>query len=254
MKRMFFGIEVHAKWPESFPPGRILDENCRHLTLAFLGDRDISELKNPPLLNYKVGLVGVLDKCLFLPKRHPHVVCYDVKWLEKAEKFEEYRSTLNNWLKFEEKEKFLPHVTICRAPKAIKEWKDTFSPMPFMATHLHLFESLGNSKYQPLWTCKVKPPFEELEHTADIAFRIHGETLHELHRHAHVAMAFKFPLLLNYVTWQEPKSLDDIIFDLNETITKIDMDIGCPFKAVSYHGDIIKEPDGTLKWEMIIDV
>jgi hypothetical protein len=40
---------------------------------------------------------------------------------------------------------------------------------------------------------------------------------------------------------------------LNEAIARVDEQMGTPFKAVSFHGDI-QEEEGVLKWEMIVDV
>jgi RNA 2',3'-cyclic 3'-phosphodiesterase len=36
-------------------------------------------------------------------------------------------------------------------------------------------------------------------------------------------------------------------------VTASDVEVGCPFKAVSYHGEI-HESNGLLQWEMIVDV
>ena len=36
-KRLFFGFEVKAPWPQGLPKGRILKEDQRHITIAFLG-------------------------------------------------------------------------------------------------------------------------------------------------------------------------------------------------------------------------
>ena len=47
---------------------------------------------------------------------------------------------------------------------------------------------------------------------------------------------------------------DEIIIQLNEKISLWDAESGCPFKAVSFSGEITKKENGLLHWEMIIDV
>ena len=71
IKRLFFGVEVHAPWPSQLPSGRLLDETHRHLTLAFLGNIPYSSLMNhldtfsiPPIC---VGSSGYFNSCLTLP-------------------------------------------------------------------------------------------------------------------------------------------------------------------------------------------
>ena len=60
-------------------------------------------------------------------------------------------------------------------PHLIKqEWLDHFTPLPFFVKAIHLYQSLGNLQYQSLWESPLLSPFEELEHTADIAFLIRG--------------------------------------------------------------------------------
>lgn len=264
-KRLFFGLEVLSPWPDQFPPGgRVLDPSCRHLTLAFLGQTDYGKMQqaltNFPVPPFKVGLAGRFDECLFLPKRHPSVVAWHVDWLNKKERIERYQKELIQWLKshqfaVDEKDHFLPHVTLCRHPENRQAWHETFVSLPLITKDLHLYESLGHSQYRSCWHYSIKPPFQEIEHTADIAFRIYGETLIEIYQHAYMALAFTFPPILAYsLDYEELNDLDDLIIRLNAIVSKADETIGCPFKAVSFHGEIIKDEDETLKWEMIVDV
>ena len=97
-------------------------------------------------------------------------------------------------------------------------------------------------------------PFEEIEHTADIAFIIRGATMRDLWLHAQLAMGFKSPSLVPYISRKgEFKTLDDVIQALNALVGKIDLEIGSPFKAVSYHATL-KTQNNYLEWTMIIDV
>lgn len=262
VKRLFFGIEVVAPWPENYPKGRLLEASHRHMTLAFLGNvpaqKVLDLLPDFPPIPLKIGLAGRFDRCLFLPPHHPHVVAWHVDWIDDPRPFLEHQSMLALWLRsngfhIDERE-FLPHVTICRSPFYPREWKKEFHPLPCFCKDIHLYESVGNLKYEPRWSLPLKAPFEEIEHTADIAFAIHGESISQLHRHAQLALAFRFPLLLNYLEQCEVGSLEDCVIALNEIVTRADGDIGCPFKAISFHGELYTETDGTLTWEMIVDV
>jgi len=37
-------------------------------------------------------------------------------------------------------------------------------------------------------------------------------------------------------------------------VAQADQEIGAPFKAVSFHGNIVKKNNQLLEWEMIVDV
>ena len=165
---------------------------------------------------------------------------------------------LSDWLKAMgypiDERPFFPHITIARAPFDIKDWLAHFDPLPFFVKAIHLYQSLGNLHYQSIWESPLIPPFEEFEHTADIAFLVRGNTPQELHLNAQIALAFKFPPLVNFLSTILQDSLDEIIISLNEIVAKADMELGCPFKAISFHGKIIKDPYQILHWEMIVDV
>ncbi|MEI6079562.1 MAG: hypothetical protein WCQ53_02860, partial [bacterium] len=77
-RRLFWGFEVDAKWPELPKDGRIVEPGSRHATMLFLGEVDYEVLK-PFIDTYKPDISatpsGVLDKLLFLPnKKKPRVV------------------------------------------------------------------------------------------------------------------------------------------------------------------------------------
>lgn len=264
-KRLFFGMDIHAPWPEKYPGGRVLEVEHRHMTLAFLGLVDYEKLQRQlpsfPPPSFTVGMVGKFDQSLFLPPRHPRVVAWHVKWLENSIAFDTFLNALFDWLEKggfapAKKREFNAHLTICRGPFIVHEWKKAFSPLPLMATSIHLYESLGHSKYSSCWKHPLALPFEELEHTGDIAFKVKGETISQLFSHAQVALAFIFPPLLSFLGSAEASfnSLDEVIMELNEIVTRSDIELGVPFKGVSYHGEVCEEEDKTLTWEMIVDV
>lgn len=261
IKRLFFGVEVHAPWPSEFPPGRLLDKTHRHLTLAFLGNIPylplLNLLENFPNPSGFLGSVAHFDSCLSLPERHPHVVAWHVHWDEDSPIIE-FQKILVNWLLSHhyslDTREWNPHVTLCRQPFDLPAWKKSFKPLPFYIGSIHLYESLGNSNYISLWKYPVKPPFEEIEHTADMAFIIRGTSLQQLYLHAFTSLAFKASEFLDF--FKSPDSLntlDDLIIALNAIIANVDGSVGCPMKAVSFHGDIVVN-DSLLEWEMIVDV
>lgn len=253
-KRMFFGAEVFAPWPH-FPPGRMIAETERHLTLAFLGNTSFTALKDLlsqfPAPSFVVGPVGWCDRLLFIPEELPKVAALHVKWLQGD--LAPLHAELQKWLSLADKRTFFPHVTVARSPFDKEAWRESFKEFPIAVRAIHLYESIGNLNYVPLWSYPLPLPFEELEHTADIAFLIRGETLAALFVHAQIALSFKFPEFLRYFSKVVPKSLDALITELNRGISLADQEIGCPFKAVSFHGEIVQK-EGLLLWEMIVDV
>jgi RNA 2',3'-cyclic 3'-phosphodiesterase len=261
-KRLFFGFEIISPWPEELPPGRILLEEDRHLTVAFLANSDLDRLTDLlgsiPTLPFKMGFSGIFDRPVFLPHHSPNVAAWHIRWLEGEETFCRFQKDLASWLNengFHPRENDgepLPHVTIARRPFVIHEWKEAFEKRPLFIKNLHLCESLGSSHYKICWSYPVLAPFNEKEHTADIAFTVRGESITQMLLHAELALSFHFPPLVDYFSFQEVGSLDEVIQQLNAIIGKADQEIGSPFKAVSYHGNIVENE--ILEWEMIVDV
>lgn len=261
-KRLFFGGEIQATWPKELPHGRVLNEYERHLTLAFLGTTSLTDLQkilpSLPLPAFRFAPVGKLKRFLFLPEKHPHVVAGEIEWLSYGDEIRGFQHTLVSWLKAHDfpidAREFFPHVTIAREPFAAGEWKEVKDEIPLIFSAIHLYESIGNLTYVPRWSHAFLLPFEELEHTADIAFCIQAESVPQLHLHAQMALAFKFPPLLPYLPLSEENSLDDIVIALNDLVARADAEIGTPFKAVSFHGEIARIDSQTIEWEMIVDV
>lgn len=259
-KRLFFGFAVDAPWPMSYPKGRIIEESCRHLTLAFLGNVSFNRLEDAlasfPRPNFLIGPVGICDQILFLPKMKPRVAAHHVSWISDGEKMEKYHDKVLQWLeelKFPiDKRVLLPHVTIARAPFEESEWESAFELTPLMVTGVHLYESMGNLRYHSLWELPLLLAFEELEHTADIAFIIRGKNYAELYQHGAVALSFKFPPFLAFLGKKGQKDFSQVVQSLNKMVAKCDEEIGCPFKAVSYHGKVDEKE--YLEWEMVVDV
>lgn len=260
-KRLFLGFEVHAPWPDNLPDARTLKAKHRHLTLAFLGNTSYQEIRSLipklPKPSFRVGPVGIADSVLCLPRRHPCVVTWHVEPFGD-DPLEAYQQEVSDFFEAQgypmDRRKFLKHVTLGRSPFKEKEWTKAFRPLPLYYHHLHLYESFKGLRYEPIWSHDLCPPFEEMEHEADIAFRVYGETLGQVFRNAQIALAFKCPDILPFLNPEiQAKTLEEGIIELNEITTEGDKQIGTPFKAVSFHGEIIKEKEG-LMWEMIVDV
>lgn len=236
--RLFFGMEIVSPWPEHLPDGRIIETENRHLTLAFLGETNTPDLDSFPKPSFSTGIGGIFNEPIFLK----NVVAWHVNWF--GDEVVEYQKTVAKH--FHLSEKFLSHVTMSRKPYNVEDWKKSFQPLPMYAKNIHLYESLGYSKYKVLWTHPILPPFEDIEHTADLAFLVRRE--HYLN--AQLALAFHFPLLLRYYDDRKIESLDEIVSALNLLIARADGEIGCPFKAVSFHGT----DEDKDEWEMVVDV
>ena len=185
------------------------------------------------------------------------MVAWEVQWFD--EDLLAYQKELCEWtrklkLKCDDRS-WLCHATICRNPFDAKKWEEDFKPLPCFAKAIHLYQSLGSSNYKSLWSFPLLAPFEEIPHTADIAFRIVGKDLNHLYANAFTALAFKCPRFLAY--FQKPSSLtclDDVIIELNKVICILDQKEGCPLKAVSFHGEIEPFEENLLQWEMIVDI
>ncbi len=243
MKRLFYGLEISCPWPQKLPKGRIISEPMRHMTLAFLGNQDeaavkerFNELDFSPL---SIGPSGYFDKILFFS----NVVSWHPVILTEKEALEDIQKLLT----IEEKS-FTPHVTLARAPYDGDGWKEGFTPLPFIGSAIHLYESKGSLTYVPIATLPLLLPFEEIEHTADRAFKVRGKTLQDLFHNAQVALAFTYPKFCKF--FHNTASIEG----LNKMITAADAEYGCPVKAVSYHGDIKESSDGIFEWEMIVDI
>jgi RNA 2',3'-cyclic 3'-phosphodiesterase len=261
-KRLFFGMEVHAPWPKELPDACTLKAKHRHLTLAFLGDTSYSQIKTLipklPRPSFRIGPVGIFDSCLFLPRRDPKVVTWHVEPFGENDFVAEYQESLASFLEQQGYEldhrEFLKHVTLGRSPFLPKQWKKAFHPLPLYFQNLHLYESHSGLCYEPIWTHDLLPPFKEIEHVADIAFHIYGGDLQQIYCNAQIALAFECPEILPFLKSQlRVENLEEIIIQLNEAVTQADHEVGMPFKAVSFHGEVEKKGEN-LVWEMIVDV
>lgn len=256
-KRLFLGLSCEAPWPQSYPKGRILEENGRHITLAFLGNAELPDMTQAPPPTFTAGQAILADKLLFLPELKPRVAALHVNWLSGRDLVLKYRSAIYEWLialGYQlDKRPFTPHVTLARAPFDESEWERHLTPIPMITTGIHLYESIGNLRYAPIYSIPLIKPFIEIDHTADRAYIIRGANFQELYIHAATAISFEYPPLITYISDSIPNSLDEVVKQLNQLVAICDQQQGCPLKAVSYHGTLAKGENG-MEWEMVIDV
>ncbi|MBF5059944.1 2'-5' RNA ligase family protein [Candidatus Neptunochlamydia vexilliferae] len=131
IKRLFFGFEVYATWPDDLPDARTLKAKHRHLTIAFLGDTSYKQIRSlipkMPKPSFRVGPVALSDACLCLPRRDPRVVTWHGSPFG-ADTIAGYQKEVAGYLI--DKREFLKHITLGRSPFKEKEWKKHFSHCP----------------------------------------------------------------------------------------------------------------------------
>src|SRR5512146_3052992 len=108
--RLFLAIPVVAVWPKELPPGKVLNEELRHITLVFLGNASISEtvthLEKPP---FTIGPCGFCNQIAFLPSdENPRVAAGKAIFLEKEKELFAYQHMVAQALNKIEKRKFFP--------------------------------------------------------------------------------------------------------------------------------------------------
>ena len=250
VKRLFFGFEVDAPWPDQGPEGRLIPPESRHLTLAFLGniDENTLDLSKIPLPEGKIGSVAKASSLAFFER----VVAYSLEALDPS--LLDYQKALAEALGIVDDRRYHGHVSLARAPFDKQAWEAAFEPVPVLLGSLHLYESLGNFTYPPIWTHELVKPFEEIEHTADVAFLVRGKDLSQLGYHASFALSFAFPEFLPYCEFKQIVSFEALVSDLNRMVTRADIDVGSPVKAVSFAGHAHEIEAGILEWEMIVDI
>lgn len=250
------GFQIEAPWPEEMPKGQIIPENQRYLKIAELPDFSDLSLKQLNVFAPKrhLGGVGVFDSSSFFSSDQPQ----EIDWKVHSEEFLTFQNRLLEELRtlpLRVETLNYPSLLICCSPSNPVEWQEAFIPLPFKTKTLHLYEQKGPCDFHSHWSFSFISPFEEKEHTADMAFNVYGENLQEIYRHAFIALAFKMPELLPFfIPLPHIHHLDDIIIALNQSVSAADAAMGCPLKAVSFHGDLVHLDPLTLQWEMIVDV
>ena len=256
LKRLFFGLEVHAPWPTHFPKGNILAETQRHVTLSFLGHCDLEnllgELRYFPLTSKTspIGFCGLFDYCLFLPPKTSHVVAWHNHWYHQKYFIEIFQRTLTDWLKqlhfSPDSSEWLPHTTICRGSFDQEEWLKSFIPLPFFTQSIHLYESLGNATYQSVWNYPVLAPFEQIASQKNHLL-IRASSLSDLYYNAFTALAFKYPsLVAHFIQINELSSLDEVTDVLNQCMRSFSESHSSGVKSIHLSEEPLKNLEGVV--------
>jgi 2'-5' RNA ligase len=263
VKRLFFAFKVEAPFYEKIYPARHLDKEDIHVTIVFIGNWPIEKYqeikKNIPLSPFSFAPSAIGDKLLLLPFDNPscmtmHLTLRD----EEKKKLEDFRCILINYIaSFDiqiELRPLLLHTTLARKPFDASIWLKHFKKVPILLTKFCLYESVGQLKYNILWEQNLMRPFEEVDHTAGIAFAIYGHCIQDLYINAQMALSFLNPDFTQFINYKKIDSLEKIIHELNKTISLVNIEQRCPIKAISMHGNIEKTEKNLLKWLMIADI
>lgn len=252
MSRLFFAMQAKLPFFE-MPFGRSLLENDRHLTLTFLGERKkdeiLSKMGNLALPFNLLSPSARCDQILFLS----NVVALNVKFLSHLDFVLSIKRDLDLLYQIDASEPWLPHITLARAPFDAKGYEELNVNLPALFTSFHLYESKGSLTYVPIWSFQFLEPFEIVSHTADLAFKIRGETFSDLFHSAALAISFQYPELFKFYEKKECTNLEEVIEKLNEFITVCDIEIGSEIKAVSHSSNIVHQ-NKIYTWEMILDL
>lgn len=208
VKRLFLGFEVDAPWFKNMPKGRMVAPESRHLTLAFLGEIDcgkrLKHLEHMPVFPCKVGAAGICKELIYLPVKKPNAVALSFKWLTQEELVLRFQQELTVWLQTfgylasSGESVFLPHVTLARRPFQTREWTEIFYPLPMITTHLHLYESVGQLCYKPIWSKRVLQPISRmvLPQNTCTAFHLMANSYKDLWIHAWLGVSFIYPQVI----------------------------------------------------------
>lgn len=257
IKRLLFGFEALAPWPDVLPDEKTLKARKRHLTLLFFGNTSYKKMyqhiRYMPKPFFRLGPVAVADSFLSLPHRSSNVLTWHVESFGEN-LIDEYQRVIFDY--FEEKgyplegKKFIKHITLGKNGSIIQEIKKNFHPLPLCFLNLHLYEKHQDEHYEPIWTYDLLPPFEEVE---EGHFFIHGESFQQLFLNAQIALAFKCPEFVPFLdqTYQV-RNLQDGGVRLTTLINQAYRAVKLPIKKAIFP-DGGYERNGLATWDLFVE-
>ncbi|MCX6112793.1 MAG: hypothetical protein NTY22_05875 [Proteobacteria bacterium] len=162
IRRLFWGFEITAQWPQFPRDGRQILPKDRHATIAFLGNVDYDMLK-PFINNYEPEIniqpSGIFNRLILLPNEKKsriislggHINNLDMCMTE-VNRIKKGMSMLG--FKIDERD-WLFHVTIARKPFNIKLWKGLNILIPFRLSGICLYQSIQSLIYEKLHTFPI---------------------------------------------------------------------------------------------------
>lgn len=239
--RLFFGFEVET--PDlDLAPGKYLAKKDRHITLAFLGEVDLNtilaHLNHLPKPDFTDGFMGIFTEVLFFPPSHPTSAVYKATFPKKERSIRMFQQRLVDWLKIlglpptDPEREWLPHVTFARKPFDPKQWREAFHSCPFSVSKLHLYESMGDSKYEPRWTYALNPVYDQT--------KVRGKDFQEWLFHIQAALSMRHPKLWEFFQdTSEPRSHREAYQMINKGIAAANAKYGMGIPALVIGEDLI---------------
>lgn len=256
-KRLLFGFEAHAPWPEVLPDLKTLKAKHRLLTLLYFGDVSYKKLHDVirymPKPPFRVGPVAISDACLCLPNRAPDIITWHVHHFGE-DPINDYQHQIveyftQNGYDFEKK-KYIKHITLGKSAALRNEMKKNFRPLPLYFSNLHLYESHKGEQYEPIWTYDLFPPFEEQK---DGQFILYGESFQQVFLNAQIALAFKCPELVPFLDPSyQVRNLQDGGIRLTTILNQAYRAIKIPIENATFP-ESGKQSKGLLSWPLQVE-
>ena len=255
-KRLLFGFEVHAPWPESLPDMKTLKAKNYHLTLLFFGNTSYKKIhehiRYMPKPTFRVGPVAFSDSPLRLPNRSSDVITWHVEPFGE-DVIDEYQRVIYDYFLEKgydlERKKFIKHITLGKSAVLKKEAKKSFRSLPLYFKNLHFYESYQGDQYEPIWTYDLLPPFEEKKNGH---FVLYGESFQQTFLNAQIALAFKCPALVPFLdSSYKVRNLHDGGIRLTTIINQAFRKAEVPIERVIFP-DSGQEENGLLTWDLFV--
>lgn len=186
-KRIFLALKIKAPWRKNGSGKKVIKEELRHLTMAFLGQTSVDLLQNflqdhTDDFQFQLPIFGYFSKLLLLPPFKARVFALNPIFLEHSPAIFAFQKKietlfLENGFIPDQPKPWLPHVSLVRSPFNYYSWKNTFNEFPFYAETFCVYESLGNLQYREIKSFKLPCPFRVTTQLNECT--IYAESSHE---------------------------------------------------------------------------